>query len=60
MLFKKKTQNYCSDLDNFLEKMREILPLSESQRLEIKKHARINTLRDTVQMQKKETLWKDF
>ncbi len=59
-LFKKKTQDYVSSLDKFLEEKRAHLPESKSQRLGREKYERIARLRDKPHDKPKDGIWEEF
>jgi len=59
-MFKKKTPNYVSDLDKFLESKRKNTPLSQSQQKEIAKHQKIADKRDHIQKEDDSNIWEDF
>ncbi|MAZ39917.1 MAG: hypothetical protein CMF49_07330 [Legionellales bacterium] len=59
-MFKKKTNNYVSDVDQTLAELREHLPVSESQHKEINKHTKIAQHRDRKQSNEQSTIWENF
>lgn len=59
-LFKKKTNNYVSNLDKFLEEKRAHLPESPSQRKEREKYEKIARLRDKPQDTPENKIWEGF
>lgn len=48
MIFRKKTTNFVSDIDRFLDEFRKTQPKSEEQVAEIKKYQRVYALRDGI------------
>lgn len=59
-MFKKKTNNYVSDLDKFLEEKRRETPLSKSQQKEIAKHQNIADKRDHPHKEDDSNIWEEF
>jgi hypothetical protein len=46
---KKRNKNYVSEIDLFLEELRQVVPESESQSKERQQYERLNRLRDQAQ-----------
>lgn len=59
-MFKKQTNNYVSELDQFLAKIRKDIPETSSQIQEREKFAELDKLRDHKQPKDKSQIWEDF
>jgi len=59
-MFKKRAKNYVSNLDKFLEQIREKIPETASQKREREKFAKLAELRDHKQPKNDNQIWEDF
>lgn len=59
-MFKKQTNNYVSELDQFLAKIRKDIPETSSQIKEREKFAKLAELRDHKQPKDESQIWEDF
>jgi len=57
-MFRRKSTNYVSDIDKFIDEFNRTHPKSESQLAEMKKYERLNALRDHPHALEKEDIWK--